>query len=120
MSLTRASVDTILHYLEPHLDTLQTGFPTSTRPNEPTLTVDQKRQKIESTLLNDPGVFLTKWGSVILYPRPTLSTNDSKTDKETCTPKDILDLFVPLECKLFFNFIRCNDEKKHRIYEHID
>ncbi|KAI1319857.1 hypothetical protein EDD11_002851 [Mortierella claussenii] len=70
MPLTQASIDNILNYLDPHLDTLKTGFPTSTRPNEPALTKDQKRQKIEATLQKDPGIFLTKWGSVILYPRP--------------------------------------------------
>ncbi|KAF9354886.1 hypothetical protein BGX26_007236 [Mortierella sp. AD094] len=107
MSLTRTSIDSILRYLEPYLDTLQTGFPTSTRPNEPALTVTQKRQKIEATLAKDPGIFLTKWGSVILYPRPVSSTeaqNENLTNgkptldpaKEILSARDVLDLFTPL------------------------
>ncbi|KAF9577901.1 hypothetical protein BGW38_006604 [Lunasporangiospora selenospora] len=73
MSLPKESIDTILDYLDPYLGTLQTGFPTSSRPNEPSLTTEQKRTKIARTLAEHPGVFLTTWGSVILYPRPTAS-----------------------------------------------
>ncbi|KAF9991339.1 hypothetical protein BGZ80_002841 [Entomortierella chlamydospora] len=107
MSLTRASIDSILQYLEPYLDTLQTGFPTSTRPNEPVLTVAQKRQKIEATLAKDPGIFLTKWGSVILYPRPVSPTEAQNGNyanggpapdsaKKILSARDVLDLFTPL------------------------
>ncbi|KAF9110425.1 hypothetical protein BGX27_006357 [Mortierella sp. AM989] len=107
MSLTQASIEKILQYLDPYLETLQTGFATSTRPNEATLSIAQKRQKIEATLTKDPGIFLTKWGSVILYPRPTSSPNASTESypngestlepvKSSLGPKDILDLFVPL------------------------
>ncbi|CAO3573990.1 unnamed protein product [Mortierella alpina] len=103
MSLAPTAIDAILQYLDPHLDHLQTGFPTSTRPNEPTLTKDQKRLKIKTTLANDPGIFLTKWGAVILYPRAeTTSVENQKIDESvhasqaTATAKDILDLFAPL------------------------
>ncbi|KAF9952709.1 hypothetical protein BGZ70_000532 [Mortierella alpina] len=103
MSLAPAAIDTILHYLDPHLDNLQTGFPTSTRPNEPTLIKDQKRLKIKTTLANDPGIFLTKWGAVILYPRAeTTPAENHESDgsvhanQATATAKDILDLFAPL------------------------
>ncbi|KAG0245109.1 coiled-coil domain-containing protein-domain-containing protein [Mortierella sp. GBAus27b] len=107
MALTQTSIKEILAHLDPHLETLQTGFPTSTRPNEPALTKEQKRQKIEATLANDPGIFLTKWGSVILYPQSTPPVNpgvDSHTNGEDSSPvvghslaaRDILDLFAPL------------------------
>ncbi|KAG0206797.1 hypothetical protein BGX28_001823 [Mortierella sp. GBA30] len=110
MSLTPASIDSVLQYLNPYLDTLRTGFPTASRPSEPALTREQKRQRISTTLQNDPGIFLTKWGSVILYPRPNTvtSSNDASTEslvngdslpatKTTATTaKDILDLFAPL------------------------
>ncbi|KAF9284189.1 hypothetical protein BGZ68_004846 [Mortierella alpina] len=103
MSLAPTAIDSILQYLDPHLDNLQTGFPTSTRPNEPTLTKEQKRLKIETTLANDPAIFLTKWGAVILYPRAeTTSTENHESDgsvhatKTFATAKDILDLFAPL------------------------
>ncbi|KAG0356557.1 coiled-coil domain-containing protein-domain-containing protein [Gamsiella multidivaricata] len=107
MSLTADSIETILQFLEPHLETLQTGFPTSTRPNEPALTKSQKRQKIGETLARDPGIFLTKWGSVVLYPRPKSSDPVPKEShvngdgsivaaSHNLTAKDILDLFAPL------------------------
>ncbi|KAG0050585.1 hypothetical protein BGZ83_004643 [Gryganskiella cystojenkinii] len=109
MSLTTESIQRILRYLDPALLTLETGFPTSTRPNEPALTVDQKRLKIENTLKTHPGIFLTKWGSVILYPRARPQTQQQQTTgtvstpdigglyiDDTLTAKDILDLFVPL------------------------
>ncbi|KAF9929241.1 hypothetical protein BGZ67_006434 [Mortierella alpina] len=103
MSLTPAAIESILQYLDPHLDNLQTGFPTSTRPNEPTLTKDQKRQKIKTTLTNDPGIFLTRWGAVILYPRAATTSIENRerngsvhATKATATAKDILDLFAPL------------------------
>ncbi|KAF8983824.1 hypothetical protein BGZ46_009392 [Entomortierella lignicola] len=107
MSLSQASIDIILQYLDPYLETLQTGFPNSTRPNEPALTITQKRQKIEATLDKDPSIFLTKWGSVLLYPRPASSvdgSNEAKKDGEailepkgnSLSAKDVLDLFIPL------------------------
>ncbi|KAF9350386.1 hypothetical protein BGX34_001241 [Mortierella sp. NVP85] len=106
MTLPQTSIKTILAYLDPHLETLQTGFPTSSRPNEPVLTKEQKQQKIEASLTNDPGIFLTKWGSVILYPRPIPSNSaaDGHIDADRpsldaehgLTAKDILDLFAPL------------------------
>ncbi|KAF9190864.1 hypothetical protein BGZ51_008149 [Haplosporangium sp. Z 767] len=106
MTLAPASIETILNYLDPYLDTLQTGFPTSSRPNEPSLTKDQKRQKIEAALCKDPSIFLTKWGSVILYPRPSSESSVTSALRETHvnedsaavaeTAKGILDLFVPL------------------------
>ncbi|KAF9434027.1 hypothetical protein BGZ76_008672 [Entomortierella beljakovae] len=106
-SLPRTSIDIILHYLEPHIGALQTGFPNSTRPNIPPLTVDQKRQKIETVLVNSPSIFLTKWGSVILYPRPVTQviasdevhiSDDvaSSQESENLKSKEILDLFAPL------------------------
>ncbi|KAF8933830.1 hypothetical protein BGZ58_006086 [Dissophora ornata] len=116
MSLTPSSIETILQYLDPHLNTLQTGFPTSTRPNEPALTKDQKRQKIEATLVKDPGIFLTKWGSVILYPRPeapaAASTENfvngdavpSSAAKDSLSAKDILDIFAPLAVDYEVNY----------------
>ncbi|KAF9567888.1 hypothetical protein EC968_003158 [Mortierella alpina] len=103
MSLAPAAIDSILQYLDPHLDHLQTGFPTSTRPNEPTLTKEQKRLKIKTTLANDPGIFLTKWGAVILYPRAETSPveipeSDGSVNatKSPASAKEILDLFAPL------------------------
>ncbi|KAF8929596.1 hypothetical protein BGZ47_000973 [Haplosporangium gracile] len=107
MPLSQESVAAILAYLDPYLDTLETGFPTSTRPNEPLLTKDLKRAKIEATLQKDPAIFLTKWGSVILYPRPQAKpatgeeindVNGGASHKvESLTPaKNILDLFNPL------------------------
>jgi hypothetical protein len=109
MTLPQTSIKTILAYLDPHLETLQTGFPTSTRPNELVLTKEQKQQKIEASLTNDPGIFLTKWGSVILYPRPVPSTSavGGHTDGDRhslgaehgLTAKDILDLFAALAGK---------------------
>ncbi|KAF9954631.1 hypothetical protein BGZ72_004448 [Mortierella alpina] len=103
MSLAPAAIESILQYLDPHLDNLQTGFPTSTRPNEPTLTKDQKRLKIKTTLANDPGIFLTKWGAVILYPRAEASSIENHESDgsvhaamASATAKDILDLFAPL------------------------
>ncbi|KAF9429929.1 hypothetical protein BGZ94_008968 [Podila epigama] len=101
MPLAQESIESILIYLDPHLDTLQTGFPTSTRPNETPLTREQKRSKIETTLSTNPGIFLTRWGSVILYPRPETSTNsvnvDSSISPAEMSPQDILDLFLPLQ-----------------------
>jgi len=117
MSLSPESIQRILHYLDPSLRTLETGFPTSTRPNEPALTQEQKRLKIENTLKSDPGIFLTKWGSVILYPRPPKSPVDGTSTPELSglnisenllTARDILDLFVPLSsntCLLFFGAV---------------
>ncbi|KAG0313431.1 hypothetical protein BGZ99_008898 [Dissophora globulifera] len=106
MALPQASIDSILRYLDPHLETLQTGFPTSTRPNVPALTKTQKRQKIAATLSTDPAIFLTKWGSVILYPRPAATTDIPTADSvdaavsatltNSLTAKEILDFFAPL------------------------
>ncbi|KAF9910309.1 hypothetical protein EC991_006808 [Linnemannia zychae] len=110
MPLSPESITTILEYLDPYLDTLETGFPTSTRPNEPLLTKAHKHSKIETTLQKDPAIFLAKWGSVILYPRPhqhpkatsSISEDSSnvsgashKTDA-LALAKSILDLFSPL------------------------
>ncbi|KAF9132968.1 hypothetical protein BGX30_012451 [Mortierella sp. GBA39] len=109
MPLSQGSIATILSYLDPYLDTLETGFPTSTRPNEPLLTKELKRAKIEATLQKDPAIFLTKWGSVILYPRPQAKANagseecngvssggaSHKVDSLT-SAKNILDMFSPL------------------------
>ncbi|KAF9095650.1 hypothetical protein BGX23_000150 [Mortierella sp. AD031] len=117
MPLSQESINTILAYLDPHLDTLETGFPTSTRPNEPTLTKYQKRAKIEATLQKDPAIFLAKWGSVVLYPRPPTKTSVPEGSPYSAngddngvngvnghplrvdtiaTAKDILDIFSPL------------------------
>ncbi|KAG9071835.1 hypothetical protein KI688_006051 [Linnemannia hyalina] len=109
MPLSQGSIAAILSYLDPYLDTLETGFPTSTRPNEPLLTKELKRAKIEATLQKDPAIFLTKWGSVILYPRPQAKTDagseecngvssggaSRKVDSLT-SAKNILDMFNPL------------------------
>ncbi|KAG0254057.1 hypothetical protein BG011_006001 [Mortierella polycephala] len=114
MTLAPASIETILNYLDPYLDTLQTGFPTSSRPNEPSLTKDQKRQKIEAALCKDPSIFLTKWGSVILYPRPSSESSVTSALREihangdsaavTETAKGILDLFSPLAADYEVNY----------------
>ncbi|KAF9926156.1 hypothetical protein FBU30_004198 [Linnemannia zychae] len=106
MPLSQESITTVLAYLDPSLDTLETGFPTSTRPNESPLTKDQKRAKIESALQKDPAIFLSKWGSVILYPRPQTNIPSSdepdkangdlqRADSLTAA-KNILDIFNPL------------------------
>ncbi|KAF8987799.1 hypothetical protein BGZ52_002662 [Haplosporangium bisporale] len=98
MSLSQESIECILAFLDPHLDTLQTGFPTSSRPNEPSLTSAQKRDKISATLASSPGIFLTRWGSVILYPRPESTINATKDAvPSTKTSRDILELFAPLQ-----------------------
>lgn len=105
MPLSQESVAAILSYLDPYLDTLETGFPTSTRPNEPLLTKDLKREKIEATLQKDAAIFLAKWGSVILYPRPQADTIAEESNGVNSTShkvdslksaKGILDLFSPL------------------------
>lgn len=105
MPLSQESVAAILSYLDPYLDTLETGFPTSTRPNEPLLTKELKREKIETTLQKDPAIFLAKWGSVILYPRPQASAvgeesnganNASHKVDSLKSAKRTLDLFSPL------------------------
>lgn len=108
MPLSQESTAAVLSYLDPYLDTLETGFPTSTRPNEPLLTKELKRAKIEATLLNDPAIFLAKWGSVILYPRPQaksdtdseepngVSSGASHKVDSLASAKNILDLFSPL------------------------
>ncbi|KAF9152937.1 hypothetical protein BG015_004415 [Linnemannia schmuckeri] len=106
MALSQESIAAILAYLDPYLDTLETGFPTSTRPNEPLLSKDLKRAKIEATLQKDPAIFLAKWGSVILYPRPQtkpatgeesngVNSTSHKVGSLT-SAKNILDLFNPL------------------------
>ncbi|KAG0340600.1 Coiled-coil domain-containing protein 97 [Podila horticola] len=95
MTLPQESIESILTFLDPHLDTLETGFPTSSRPNEPALTSAQKRDKISATLASSPGIFLTRWGSVILYPRPESLVNDATASSKT--PQDILELFAPLQ-----------------------
>ncbi|KAF9951103.1 hypothetical protein BGZ65_006191 [Modicella reniformis] len=129
-TLTAPSINQILDYLDPHLETLQTGFPTSTRPNEPPLTKDQRQKKIKEALTNDPGIFLTKWGSVILYPRPTSSStftadshvvnggddDPSSVSKDGLTAKDILDLFTPLVgTKLFLTALTTDYEVKYQL-----
>ncbi|KAG0294974.1 hypothetical protein BGZ96_000112 [Linnemannia gamsii] len=105
MPLSQESVAAILSYLDPYLDTLETGFPTSTRPNEPLLTKDLKREKIEATLQKDPAIFLAKWGSVILYPRPQASAVGEESNGVNIashkvdslkSAKSTLDLFSPL------------------------
>ncbi|KAG0380627.1 hypothetical protein BGX24_006774 [Mortierella sp. AD032] len=110
MPLSQESIATILAYLDPYFDTLETGFPTSTRPNEPLLTKAHKYAKIETTLQTDPAIFLAKWGSVILYPRPqqqaktTSSVSEDSSDVNVtlqkadtlASAKGILDLFSPL------------------------
>ncbi|KAG0279216.1 hypothetical protein BGZ95_001949 [Linnemannia exigua] len=110
MPLSQESIATILAYLDPYIDTLETGFPTSTRPNEPSLTKAHKQAKIEATLQKDPAIFLAKWGSVILYPRPQqqVKTTSSISDDSSgvngtfqrgdtlASAKGVLDLFSPL------------------------
>ncbi|KAG0064493.1 hypothetical protein BGZ90_002183 [Linnemannia elongata] len=105
MPLSQESIAAVLSYLDPYLDTLETGFPTSTRPNEPLLTKELKRAKIEATLQKDTAIFLAKWGSVILYPRPQakidagseepdgVSSEASHRVDSLTSAKDILDLF---------------------------
>ncbi|KAG0100045.1 hypothetical protein BGZ93_004636 [Podila epicladia] len=95
MTLPQESIESILTFLDPHLDTLETGFPTSSRPNEPVLTSAQKRGKISATLASSPGIFLTRWGSVILYPRPESTLVSNATSSKTS--RDILELFAPLQ-----------------------
>lgn len=108
MPLSQESIAAVLSYLDPYLDTLETGFPTSTRPNEPLLTKELKRAKIEATLQKDAAIFLAKWGSVILYPRPQakidagseepngVSSEASHRVDSLTSAKNILDLFSPL------------------------
>ncbi|KAF9974504.1 hypothetical protein BGZ73_002062 [Actinomortierella ambigua] len=72
----------LLDHLEQYLQTLQSGFPTSTRPNEPPLTVPQKRAKIASTLERDPALFLSKWGSVLLYAPPPPGSLSPPSDQQ--------------------------------------
>jgi hypothetical protein len=77
------------------------------------LTKAHKHAKIEATLQKDPAIFLAKWGSVILYPRPHQQANTTpaaigelgsvngtlqKTDM-LASAKGILDLFSPLAGK---------------------
>ncbi|KAG0348893.1 hypothetical protein BG005_011272 [Podila minutissima] len=95
MTLPQESIESILTFLDPHLDTLETGFPTSSRPNEPALNSSQKRDKISATLASSPGIFLTRWGSVVLYPRPEGTLVSGATSSKT--PQDILELFAPLQ-----------------------
>ncbi|KAG0040814.1 hypothetical protein BGZ82_008872 [Podila clonocystis] len=95
MTLPQESIESILTFLDPQLDTLETGFPTSSRPNEPALTSAQKRDKISATLASSPSIFLTRWGSVILYPRPESTLANGAISSKT--PRDILELFAPLQ-----------------------
>ncbi|KAG0346383.1 hypothetical protein BG004_001847 [Podila humilis] len=123
MSLTKDSIECILTYLEPFLDTLETGFPTSSRPNEPKLTSAQKRDKMSLTLTTNPGIFLTRWGSVILYPRPVHAVDSpSKSSVQAHslkTPLEILELFTPLQADYEVKYqLSQLYQQLHRVNEH--
>ncbi|KAG0238143.1 hypothetical protein BGW42_007134 [Actinomortierella wolfii] len=85
-TLPSTAVKAVLDHLDPYLETLQSGFPTSTRPNELPLTAEQKRDRITSTLERDPALFLSKWGSVLLYPPPPPPSLTSSPSQSTDTP----------------------------------